>query len=230
MEMPGGKMANRPLHFFWIVDISGSMSVDAKIQQLNNAIKTTIPEMQKAASENPNAQVYVRVVAISTTAHWHIANPTPIESFKWENLSADGETAMGHALTLVAEQLRTPPMPERSLPPVIVLITDGEPTDDFENGLKMLFDEPWGKRAIRVGIAIGKDARKDKIKKFINNLEIPVLEANNPQDLVRHIKWVSTQPLKIASNPHQGNQENPNNPMINLNNNIGNANGVDDVW
>ncbi|MDW8300804.1 MAG: tellurium resistance protein, partial [Anaerolineae bacterium] len=35
---PGGALANRPLHFFWVVDCSGSMAGD-KIQSLNTAAK-----------------------------------------------------------------------------------------------------------------------------------------------------------------------------------------------
>ena len=36
---PGGALSTRPLHFFWICDCSGSMSVDGKIQSLNEAIR-----------------------------------------------------------------------------------------------------------------------------------------------------------------------------------------------
>ena len=36
---PGGELASRPLHFFWICDCSGSMQTDGKIQSLNNAIR-----------------------------------------------------------------------------------------------------------------------------------------------------------------------------------------------
>src|ERR671915_110041 len=44
------------------------------------------------------------------------------------------------ALSMVAEQLRIPPMVERALPPVLVLISDGQPTDDYASGLKALMD------------------------------------------------------------------------------------------
>jgi Mg-chelatase subunit ChlD len=45
-------------------------------------------------------------------------------------------TDMGRALELVSDTLKTPPMPERALPPVLVLISDGQPTDAFETGLQ----------------------------------------------------------------------------------------------
>src|SRR5512136_2952261 len=97
MRRPGGELATRPLHFIFMADCSGSMSVDGKIQSLNTAIREAIPNMQKVAKENPNAQVYVRAVRFSTGAQWHIAQPTRVEDFRWHDLSADGVTDMGQA-------------------------------------------------------------------------------------------------------------------------------------
>ena len=198
---PGGELASRPLHFIWICDCSGSMQEDGKIQSLNNAIKEAIPHMQKAADENPNAQVFVRAARFSDGAQWHVALPTPVADFKWSDLRAAGLTDMGKALTMVAEQLRIPPMSDRALPPILVLVSDGQPTDDFESALKVLLDLPWGKRAVRIGIAIGEDANKEKLRAFVANPELPVLEANNAETLVNYVKWASTAVLKAASAP-----------------------------
>ena len=72
---------------------------------------------------------------------------------------ADGSlsagTDMGTALNLVAQQMKMPPMSDRALPPVLVLISDGQPTDDFQKGLDELMRQPWGKKAVRIAIAIG---------------------------------------------------------------------------
>lgn len=201
MKRPGKGITNRPLHFIWIADYSGSMAGD-KIQTLNFAIREAIPAMQKTAEENPNAQVKVRAVKFSNGAQWHVAQPTPVEDFRWTDLAADGVTDMGKALSLVAEQLKVPPMEEKALPPVLVLLSDGEPTDDFASGLKALMDQPWGQKAIRIAIAIGSDAKLDVLQKFIGHTERKPLQANNAPDLVRFIKWTSTVLLKTsASSP-----------------------------
>ena len=193
---PGGRMAHRPLHFIWIADCSGSMGVDGKIQALNTAIREAIPHMRKVAQENPNAQVLVRAVRFSNGAYWHVAQPVPVEQFEWTDLQAEGATDMGKALRLVAEQLKVPPMAERALPPVLVLISDGQPTDDFASGLKALLDEPWGRKAVRIAIAIGGDANPEVLQRFINNPELRPLQANSPEALVTHIRWASTVVLK----------------------------------
>lgn len=200
-KRPGGELSTRPLHFIWIADCSGSMSVDGKIQALNTAIREAIPHMQAVADENPNAEVLVRVLKFSSGVQWHLSQPTPVADFKWTDLTADGVTEMGKALSMVAEQLKMPPMTDRALPPVLALISDGQPTDDFKGGLQSLMDQPWGKKAVRVAVAIGADADLNVLQEFIGNPELKPLQANNPEALVQHIKWVSTAVLKSASAP-----------------------------
>lgn len=235
VKRPGGELSTRPLHFIWICDCSGSMAANGKIQSLNTAIRETIPFMRETAADNPNAQVFVRAIKFSNSAQWHIAQSTPVEDFKWSDLSADGVTDMGKALAMVAEQLKVPPMTDRALPPVLVLISDGQPTDDFASGLKALMEQPWGKKAVRVAIAVGQDADHEVLQKFIGNIERKPLPANQPEELVRRIKWVSTIVLKATSAPNNQFQNQhpganvpipqPLNPApTNLNSN------VDDVW
>ncbi len=201
MKRPGGELATRPLHFVWIADSSGSMETDGKIQALNYAIRNAIPDMRKVADENPNAQVLVRAIKFSNGAQWHVSQPTDVADFEWTDLKAGGVTDMGKALSMVADQLKIPPMTDRALPPVLVLISDGQPTDNFESGLEALMDQAWGKKAVRIAIAIGEDADHDVLQKFIGHAEIKPLQANNSESLTKYIKWVSTAVLKSASSP-----------------------------
>jgi uncharacterized protein YegL len=178
------------------------MASNGKIQSLNAGIREALPHMRDVADQNPNAQVFVRTLQFSTGAVWHNSYPTPVADFKWSDLSAGGCTEMGKALFMVAEQLRIPPMSERALPPVVVLISDGQPTDDFYGGLAALMNEPWGKKAVRIAIAIGADANLEILQKFIGHSELKPLRASNPEALVKQIRWASTIPLQAASAPH----------------------------
>lgn len=201
LKRPGGELASRPLHFIWIADCSGSMSGD-KIQQLNFAIRESIPAMRDVANENPNADVLVRALKFANGAQWHVGQATKVANFEWLDLKADGLTDMGKALKMVAEQLKMPPMSERALPPVLVLLSDGQPTDNFEEGLQALLDLPWGKKAVKIAIAIGEDADTDVLQQFMgSNSELKPLIAKNAEQLVNYIKWASTAVLKAASSP-----------------------------
>ncbi|MEI9811739.1 MAG: VWA domain-containing protein [Acidobacteriota bacterium] len=191
-QRPGGDYASRPLHIIWLLDCSGSMRQGGKMEALNNAIREVIPAMRSAAENNPEVQFYVRAVRFSTGASWHVMEPTALGDFKWVDLAADGETDMGQAFTLLAADLNTLPAASRMLPPQVILVSDGKPTDDWRGGLQALFDTPWGKRAIRQAIAIGQDADQETLRKFIDNPERPVIRADNAEQLVRYFRYVST--------------------------------------
>jgi uncharacterized protein YegL len=197
---PGGEIARRQLHFIWLCDCSSSMSVDGKMSSLNNAISNAIPVIREGAASNPEVQLLMRVLAFADNAYWQVAQPTPVDQFSWVDLHANGLTSMGAALKLVADELKSPPMTGRELAPVLVLVTDGKPTDDFDAGLAALLAQPWGKNAYRVAIAIGKDVDFKRLERFTGNPE-SVLAANNPKQLVSGIKWVSTSVTKQASQP-----------------------------
>lgn len=198
---PGGELAKRPLHFILILDCSGSMTYDGKIQSLNHAIREAIPHMKDVADSNPNADLLVRALKFSSGAEWHISQPTPVDSFTWSDVSAAGVTDMGRAFSMIADQLKIPPMTDRALPPVLVLISDGQPTDDYVTGLDAIMKQPWGKKAVRIAIAIGRDADNDVLQKFIGHSELKPLQADNADTLVKYIRWVSTAVVGAASSP-----------------------------
>lgn len=190
MRRPGGELANRPLHFFWVVDCSGSMYGE-KIGTLNHAIQETISEMVDAAADNPNAQLLVRTLQFSTGASWVTSTSVPVEEYSWEDLEADGVTDLGKAFELLAAQLSVEQLGERALPPVVVLLSDGQPTDDYKKQLDKLKHQPWGKKAVKIAISIGQDADDKVLTEFTGNKEM-VLQANNASSLTKMIKWAST--------------------------------------
>lgn len=197
MKRPGGELASRPLHFFWIVDCSGSMYGE-KIGTVNHAIQSVIPEMVEAANNNPNAQLMIRTLQFSTGASWVTSNPVPVEDFAWDDLEAGGVTDLGKAFELLSAQLTIPPMSDRALPPVLVLLSDGQPTDDYKTALDKLLHLPWGKKAVRIAISIGQDADDAVLTEFTGNREL-VLQANNADMLTKMIRWASTAASMVSA-------------------------------
>ena len=92
-------------------------------------------------------------------------------------------------------------MTNRGLPPVLVLLSDGQPTDNFEDGLNKLLNVPWGKKAIRISIAIGEDANMMVLQQFIGSDERSPLHARNPETLSNYIRWVSTVIQSASARP-----------------------------
>jgi uncharacterized protein YegL len=175
-----------------------------KIESLNYAIKLALPAMRDVADQNPSAHIQVRAITFSNGAKWHVETPTDVHSFAWSSITAEkAVTDMGRAIDLACDALETDKMPERGLPPVLVLVTDGHPTDNFNSAMERLIRLPWGARSIRVGIAIGDDADESVLQQFMGGdaRERPPFKATNAQELVKLIQWASTIPLRVASEP-----------------------------
>jgi uncharacterized protein YegL len=212
MAFPNVRLSNRPLHFIYLCDCSGSMAAQGQLQALNQAIRQSLPGMAEVARQNPEARVLVRAVSFADRAAWHLAEPTPVEQLEWQDLQAGGITAMGEALELVAGALQSPPMEERALPPVLVLISDGQPTDDFDTGLAALLRQPWAQKAVRLAIAMGHDADLEVLQQFIGPEPAGLgrgagrsprrpLQASNATSLAQYIQWASTAVVGAASMP-----------------------------
>jgi len=195
----GGAVSKRALKIFWLVDVSGSMDGD-KIATVNRAIRACIDPLLREAEDNPEAQMYVRAMKFSIGAQWH-TNETKIEDFEWHDLIADGWTDTGAALKLMAQELSIERMGQRALPPVIILMSDGEATDNYDEGIKELISQRWGPKTVRIAIAIGTDANVDELSKFCSNpKETPPLVADKASTLIKYIKWASTQVPKAVTN------------------------------
>jgi len=198
-------MASRPLHLIWLVDGSGSMGVRGKVEALNAAIRAAIPYLQSVARENPQAAIFVNAIRFGDDARWMVERLTPVSEFTWPEVEAGGMTALGEALTMVGEALQPPLIRDRALPPVLVLVTDGLPTDDFQAGLNHLLSKPWGRRAVRLVVSVGEDAAaaevQEQLRAFVSEDGPRPFQANNPEALAGHIRWIATAGLKSVCSP-----------------------------
>lgn len=196
--MPG--VVRRQLHVLLLLDCSGSMQGD-RIASLNYAIRTAIPALRGAARENPEIEVYLRALRYSSGAQWHIGEPTLVEDLHWQDLTAGGETDFGEALVVLSDMLEAGIGPGRQLPPVILLATDGFPTDLYQQPLARFLALPVAQSAVRLAIGIGADADQGMLREFIADDRLRPLQASNASELVHYISWATTAPVKATSSP-----------------------------
>ena len=191
IKMPGGGIARRPLHFIILADCSWGMKGE-KIQALNYAIADMMPNLAAWERDQEQAQVFIRAVAFATEPRWHIPDPTPVSNIRWKPLQPvpKGLTNMGAAFALAADALAPGRIERRALRPALLLITDGLATDPpgkFEAGLDTLMSQPAGRSALRLAIAIGRDAQSDSLNKFIGDASVPVLVANSTEEIANRL-------------------------------------------
>jgi uncharacterized protein YegL len=186
-RMPGGGISRHPLHFVILADCSGGMKGE-KIQALNYAIADMLPHLAAWERDQEQAQVFIRAIAFATQPWWHIPEPQPVAGIRWKPLQPvpKGLTNMGPAFALAAQVLEPGKIERRALRPALLLITDGLATDPpggFEAGLSALMAQPAGRAALRLAIAIGRDAQSAALDRFIGDPSVPVLVADSTEDI-----------------------------------------------
>ncbi|GAB3868994.1 hypothetical protein GCM10028801_45630 [Nocardioides maradonensis] len=206
----GGALTRKPLHFVFVLDVSGSMLRGGRIQALNNAITEVLPQLRDEARANPHAELLVRVLAFANEPRWVIEEPTPVDQVHWERLEAvpRGFTELGSALVSLAEALDEIDASASAFPPAIILVSDGRPTESsgvtFADGLQTLLNNRVGATAVRLALGVGRDADMNALRRFIGDEDIPLLRADNPEQLVEYIVWASKAASKVASRPVVG--------------------------
>ena len=201
---PLGSVARRKLQIIFLVDTSGSMTINGRMQALNQAAHTVLPELKDEAEKNPQADVYFRVLEFATGARWMTADAKRMSEFgsswHWSDLEAGGVTDFGAALDLLTEALQPESIGAYNYPPVLVLLSDGAPTDDWENALERFNQSSFGRKAgrtVRVALAV-TDADKDVLSRFTGHMET-VVDVTNPTQMVSFLKWATVTLSKASS-------------------------------
>jgi len=198
-----------------MLDRSGSM-LKEKIQALNFAVPEAIAALLEELEKEARVAVYVRVISFHEVAEWHDDGWTSLADFVWSDLSAGGRTAMGQAFHMASDEFDPGSMPAAFYPPVIVLVTDGLATDDADDALARLLDNPVGRISVRVPIAIGgEEVNYDLLHRF-KSPEVRVLTAIDADQLREFVvkETVASVQRTIGSRPgHTGQPVSPPDPQ-----------------
>ena len=195
-------IAKRTMVLFFLVDTSGSMA-GTKIGAVNDAIFNVLPEIRPISEDNADAEIKVAALTFSNGAKWVYDEPKPAQEFDWPYADADGMTDLGEAYRMLNEKLSRSAFmsdAEGSYAPAIFLMTDGEPTDEYEKELEKLKTNNWFRAGIKVAVAIGEesDVNDDVLTEFTGTQEA-VLRAHTPEALAKMIRLVSVTASKIGS-------------------------------
>ena len=194
------EVPRRVMVLFFVIDTSGSMRGD-KIGAVNTAIEEVIPTIKKISNDNADAEIKVAILQFDNNASWITPIPTKPDDLLWNDIKANGLTALGAACRELNQKLsRSEFMNDvvGSYAPVIIMMSDGAPTDEYGKELDNLKMNNWFNAAEKVAIAIGDDAKKDVLAEFTGNIE-RVITVHTPEELEKWIKFVSVTASKIGS-------------------------------
>lgn len=182
--------APRPLPVIVLADASGSMGENGKIEALNAAMKDMVSTFAKES--RLRAEIQVGLITFGGRAQMHLPLVAAQSVAGFPELKAEGVTPMGAAFDLARQLLEDKDrIPSRAYRPVLILISDGQPTDDWEAPFKALCDSERAQKATRLAMAIGPDADEVMLKGFANDAEAPTFRAHNARDIHRFFRAVT---------------------------------------
>ena len=191
-------VSRKSLVIFFLIDTSGSMK-GKKMGELNTVMEELIPEIRRVGETD--TEVKVAVLTFSTEVRWMYSTPIPIEDFEWARLRASGVTSMGAAFKELNQRMSRNGFlnsPSLSFAPVIFLMTDGYPSDDYKEGLKELQSNSWYKFGLKAALGIGQEANDNILAEFTGSKDT-VVHAYSGGQLAQMIKIIAVTSSQIGS-------------------------------
>ena len=192
----------KDLHVFYVLDTSGSME-GAKISALNHAMEECTEALKTLAKSNGDAKLKMAVMQFNTNCSWVTYNgPEDLDGdFMYEYMDAGGLTEMGAALRELNSKLSRHASLNSmvgALMPVIIFMTDGYATDNYQDALEEIRKNRWFRRGTKIGFALGDDADTAMIASVVGNKEA-VIQTTDLELFKRLMKFVSVTASMLVS-------------------------------
>ena len=159
-----------------MIDISGSMS-GQKIASVYDSIENLMGSL--CDHNNLVEPVKCCVQLYSRDVRWLYDTMIPVTDFKWSLPECTGMTSMGEACSALADFIKSNNIGDNLK---ILIITDGCPTDDFEDGMSKLQNADGFVSADKFALAIGEDADIAGLLSFTGD-ESKIFRPNTIEDL-----------------------------------------------
>lgn len=191
--------AKKSMTIFFLIDVSGSMK-GTKIGSLNGTMEELLPSLIGVGEASTD--VKIAIMKFSTDVEWVTPEPVRIEEYQyWNRLEAEGLTFMGDAFLELSKKLSRSSFlnsPSISFAPVIFLLSDGSPNDDWKKGLETLKQNKWFQHGLKIALGIGSKVNMDVLRAFTGNDELAV-QAKNADQLRELIKLLAVTSSQIGS-------------------------------
>ncbi|GAB4137592.1 vWA domain-containing protein [Thermopirellula anaerolimosa] len=178
----------KPLPVILLLDVSGSMSGE-KIRNLNEAVQDMLETFRD--QESGEIEIHVAIITFGAEVRLH-QKLSRAGDVRWQDLTARGMTPLGAALRMAKAMIEDKGViPSRAYRPTVVLVSDGQPNDDWEKPLVDFVSHGRSSKCDRMAMAIGADADEGVLGKFIEGTTYPLFYAENAKQLRDFFRFVT---------------------------------------
>lgn len=178
----------KPLPVVLLLDVSTSMGGE-KINQLNAAVKEMVSDF--AAAEKNEIEILVSIITFGAEVLLHTPY-TSAKDIEWQDLQVSGMTPMGTAFSMAKSMIEDKEVtPSRAYRPTIILVSDGEPNDDWQQPLRSLVNEGRSQKCDRMAMAIGSEASNSVLNEFVSGTENKVFTAQDASQIQEFFTFVT---------------------------------------
>jgi len=133
----------------------------------------------------------VSIITFGGQAQFHL-QPTAAKEVKWIDLTTDGDTPLGAALLTAKELVEDKQrVPGRAYRPAVILVSDGQPTDEWEPPLADFVTSGRSSECDRMALGIGAGADNHMLGKFIVGTGHAVFQADQAESIHEFFKRVT---------------------------------------
>lgn len=166
------------IRIFFLCDVSGSMQ-GVRLVALNRALKHALDRIQRP-TQSLKVRVYVSALCYANYAQWYYSD-VPLEQCQWKSIEqAHGLSHLGQAYKLLASRFKTLADHNPDSTNIVVLLTDGKPTDAYQDPLQQLLNTRIGQNTIRLGFGLGSDTDIECLQCFQGTPQVPVFTRLTP--------------------------------------------------
>ena len=178
-----------------LLDSSGSMLMNGKIDTLNQAVNETLDTFKRGIDEQ--TEIYVAAIVFGGEGAELRQSFQPALEASWEDLTGYGRTHLGGAFTLAAETLEDFFHNDiYGYKPVLILFSDGSASDDWRAPLQRLLEVARAKKIDRFALRIGCDVDEEILNKFVGDgKEGGLFPASEACQLVKFFRIVTIRGL-----------------------------------
>lgn len=173
-----------------LLDVSSSMQ-GAKIDSLYDATRDMIDTFVGAQLKEQSIDVAIITFGKEIKLHTPYTPVKELQNKGLERFKADGMTPMGTAIQMAKDMIDDKTVtPSRIYRPAVILVSDGEPNDDWRNPMAMFINDGRSSKCQRFAVAIGEKADRTVLETFTENPD-NVFFAANATDIAECFKTVS---------------------------------------